>query len=302
MKNKYIILPLFLVATSLFSQEPSAFDAGNINIQNPYGLTQNEKELLDIKNRVSALNKEVGSIKIQSNSASEQVEGVRSVFDSLGLKISNIEQSVNELKFSNSESNATLDGLHKEINELKVYVEESRDIQAKNQESVKQVLTKLTTLVDNMNKNYIPRKEYAELEKRVLALESKKVAAAAASTLSSMNGVDLQTIGEEFFAKKEYKEAKPYFEEMLAKNYKPARSNFVLGEIAYFAGEYSNAITYYKKSAELFDKAEWMPKLMYHTAISFDKISDTANANQFYNALKSSYPESEEAKAAPNRK
>jgi len=39
---------------------------------------------------------------------------------------------------------------------------------------------------------------------------------------------------------------------------------------------------------------------LYHTAISFDKIGDTQSANRFYKALKVGYPDSKEAKAAPN--
>ena len=46
----------------------------------------------------------------------------------------------------------------------------------------------------------------------------------------------------------------------------------------------------------------YMPKLLYHTAISFDKIGDTKNANKFYNALRQAYPDSKEAKASPVRK
>ena len=79
-------------------------------------------------------------------------------------------------------------------------------------------------------------------------------------------------------------------------------ANFYLGEISYQQKAYNEAIQYYQKSIELYDKADYTPKLLYHTAISFDKIKDTQSANRFYKALKLGYPDSKEAKASPDRK
>ena len=45
-----------------------------------------------------------------------------------------------------------------------------------------------------------------------------------------------------------------------------------------------------------------MPRLLYHTAISLDKVGQPSEANKFYSALKKAYPDSPEAKAAPERK
>lgn len=46
-------------------------------------------------------------------------------------------------------------------------------------------------------------------------------------------------------------------------------------------------------------KGDYFPKLLYHTAISLDKIGDPKTANGFYKALKTNYPNSPEAKASP---
>ena len=96
-------------------------------------------------------------------------------------------------------------------------------------------------------------------------------------------------------------EAAEQFEYFVKKGHKPAASNFYLGEIAYKQKAYSTAIQYYQKSIQSNDKADYTAKLLYHTAISFDKIGDTQSANRFYKALKAGYPDSSEAKAAPNR-
>jgi TolA-binding protein len=85
---------------------------------------------------------------------------------------------------------------------------------------------------------------------------------------------------------------------LIAANYKPAESNYYLGEIWYYRKDYAKAISYFKKSALLYDKADWMPKLLLHSAISFEKTGDFKNAASFYETLMTNYPESKEAKSA----
>lgn len=103
------------------------------------------------------------------------------------------------------------------------------------------------------------------------------------------------------YAKKDYSGAKERYTYLVSKNYKPAKANYMLGEISYFSGSYAEAINYYKKSISHNESQDYTPKLLYHTAISFDKIGDKDSADKFYKALKASYPDSKEAKAAPTR-
>ncbi len=292
-RYSFYLLPL-LVATSLINAEPSAFGAGDINSANPYGLTENEKQILNVKKHIEDVDVHVKTIDNQINTVNEQIDGMRSVFDGLNSKIQNIDQSI---KLLNGNNNETLSSLVSEMQELKNYMDKSREIESTNNENIKKTLKDLTA---NIEKNYVSKSSFSALEARILALESKKPTSDA-SIFSKMDNAEVLKVGEELFAEKKYADAKPYFEYLLSKNYRPARSNFVLGEIEYFAENHSKAIPYYKKSAELYQDAAWMPKLMYHTAISFDKIKDKENADQFYKALKETFPNSEEAKVSPNR-
>ncbi len=98
------------------------------------------------------------------------------------------------------------------------------------------------------------------------------------------------------FKKDYFTKAIPMFEQLVASNYKPATSNFYLGEIWYYRKKYDDAISYFKTSAMLYDKASYMPKLLLHSAISFEKIKDFNNAATFYNSLIDIYPNSKESK------
>jgi TolA-binding protein len=100
------------------------------------------------------------------------------------------------------------------------------------------------------------------------------------------------------FKKDYFTKAIPMFEELIALNFKPAANNYYLGEIWYYRDKYNDAISHFKTSAMLYDKADYMPKLLLHSAISFEKVKDFANAANFYSSLIDIYPDSKEAKTA----
>lgn len=100
------------------------------------------------------------------------------------------------------------------------------------------------------------------------------------------------------FKKDYFTKAIPMFEQLVASNYKPAANNYYLGEIWYYRKKYDDAIRHFKTSAMLYDKASYMPKLLLHSAIAFEKTKDFSNAANFYSTLIDIYPDSTEAKTA----
>ena len=72
----------------------------------------------------------------------------------------------------------------------------------------------------------------------------------------------------------------------------------MIGEMNYKRKNYSEAISYFKKSSSLYSKASYMPNLMLHTAISMEKTGDSAHAKAFFGAIVSQYPDSAEASKA----
>jgi TolA-binding protein len=103
------------------------------------------------------------------------------------------------------------------------------------------------------------------------------------------------------YRKKSYESAKVKFSELIKRRYKPARCNYYMGEISYYTKKYSDAVAYYKKSLSLYDKANYVPTLLFHTAISFEKMGKKSEAKKFYLALEANYPDSTEAKMAKKK-
>lgn len=290
---KKLITIWLIVSCALLANEPSVYGAGNLDSANPYGLTSSEKHILKNSDKVKNLAEGVGSVKIKLSQINENYEGLRSVTEAFGSKISKVDQKIRALDENSNSMGESIATLEQEIVDLKTYVNESRTLQDANQEKIKLVLGELSSLIDSINSNYVSKESFRKLEAQVAKLMSAKKV----SSVSKKSGAVLLKEGTDLFNKKSYSESKIRFTKLLEKNYKPARSNYFLGEIAYFQKSYTTAIEHYKKSISLYDKADYMPTLLYHTGISFSKLKKSAQAAQFFDALKHGYPDSKESKS-----
>ena len=73
-----LLVTLALVSSFVLASEPSVFGAGNLNIPDPYGLTSEEKLILENK-------KEIQSVVQKNNLQSAKVETVTERLDGLLL-------------------------------------------------------------------------------------------------------------------------------------------------------------------------------------------------------------------------
>lgn len=297
---KSFLFFLLAMCISSLAAEPSVYGAGDLNSANPYGLTSSEERILKNRQEVSTLDKSVGTLKIKLARVQENYEGLRSVTESIGAKIAKIDKRMGQLDEKTSANRESFIVLSQDFADLKTYVGQSRELQDKNQENIKTVLSELSSLIDSINTNYVSKKRFAQLASRVSKLEDnidQKNIIKQKDSLATKSGAVLLKEGVDLFNKKAFDASKARFEVLVQKNYKPARSNFYLGEIAYAAKSYKTAILHYKKSISLYDKADYMPQLLYHTGVSFTKLKDSAQARNFFDALRAGYPDSPEAKS-----
>lgn len=282
MKQTFFLVALFWATLSY--AEISAFNAGNINSNSTYGLTQNEKLL---KNRLDELNSNYIQINSTLDSTNERVEGLQSTFEGINAQY--------------NESNAKMIQLEQQISlmdeDLKKLNASVKTIRNENKQ-IKQALSELTQLINAYFSKDIMDSNSTNDTNATQALPQSEEA-----WKKQESAAILDSALKDFQKESTLQSAKDKFEFLISKKYKPARSNFYLGEIEYKQKNYSGAIVFYQKSVALYSKdTDYMAKLLYHTAISFDKVGETQRANGFYQALKTQYPESAEAKASPNRK
>jgi TolA-binding protein len=300
LKNLKLAALIIGAALSLHGAEISVFDAGNINTDSPYGLTENEKVLYEQRKQIEKLTKDLSQIRSQFDQLDSQVQGVRSVLDGTASKVGQSDAKTRSLSQKVEILDANVTALSKQIEHLSEVLHQTQETQKSNNEKIHTVLAELSSLIDSINSNYAPKSQVDELAQKVesLLVQSAKKDY---SSLESKEGAVLIKEALEHFNANRLDEAKIRYEILVKKNYKPARSNFYLGEIAYKKEQWRTAIKHYKISIDLYDKADYIPRLLYHTAISFDKIGEPSNANAFYKALKTNYPNSKEAKASPDR-
>lgn len=198
-----------------------------------------------------------------------------------------------------------LEGLNKRNRQLNNKITDLENKAAASDYNISQEIASLRALIEQ---NKIEQDE--KINKLASAIKGGKalIDKKPATTLNSAKNSDPKTpaaifeAAEKSFKNKDYAAAKSAYTALIAKKYKSAHCNYMLGEIAYFTKNYKDAIPYYHASVSLNAKAPYMPRLLYHTGVSLDKIGKPAEANKFYRALKQGYPDSNEAKDAPNRK
>ncbi|HEG0607622.1 TPA: tetratricopeptide repeat protein [Campylobacter coli] len=313
------IFSVALIGATLLYAESSAFGAGDLTSDSPYGLTSGEKLL---KEKLDALSNNDAQVNSRISEIEQRVEGLQSTLEGINSQYAKSNSRLTQLEtnFEAMENN-----LSTELQNLKAYVEESRKIQDTNNKQIKKILAELSSLVDSINANYVSKDDLNDFNlsaKNTLVIPTSddKNATSLKENNASVIPVkekEVKQIDDSWKKKKNneildlaikdlndnsYENSKTKLNYLISKQYKPARANFWLGEIEYKQKKYNNAIAYYKTSSALSTKGDYFPKLLYHTAISLDKIGDPKTANGFYKALKTNYPNSPEAKASPNRK
>lgn len=322
--NKYILS--FLIASTLAgAEEVSVFGAGDLNAKNPYGLNSSEKHILKNQKKLNSLTSKVSDVKLLIDSLNKRIEGLESIYEgdssklnSTVLKMNQIMKKV-EMSSDIASKNSTETEEIKNVSEQLLNMKEETDKEVKKSIStLKSAVSKLSRLVNKINSQYISEKELKTNMNQFVTraeFEALKKAVGVKSSVSSSPSVKKETkvktkkfdttdkkslsqSAKSDYKKRNFTSAIPKFEALVKLNYKPAEGNFYLGEMWYVRKKYDLAISHFKKSAILYDQAAYMPTLLLHSAISFEKTKDKENAKSFYSTLIDLYPNSSESKVA----
>ena len=296
------------------------FGAGDLDSPNPYGLTKSEKVILKTKNIVAKNKKQIKRVDVIIGDINQRISGLESLVEGDSQKLNKVFLNLNK-QIKKSDSLEKINKLNQENNKLnqennkKTFeqlindaIELKSDVD-KNLENIKRLkisFDKIVKTVNKINKEYVSRADFNKLlklldqrEKKVAV--QKKVKNKAKKIDKSKTNKQLIQEVRILFKKDYFTKALPILEYLVEKNYRPAECNYYLGEISYYRKHYKNALHYFKTSMMLFDKAKYLPKLLLHSAISFDKTGDNENAENFYTTLIEIYPDTPEAKQASKK-
>ncbi len=287
----YLLLPLLLSAN-----EPSAFDAGNLDIENPYGLTQSEKQILQNKKNLADVNDRLDDMDVKLNSLqrsiqkqSEQIEGLVSVVEGVNQgnfeKLSSLEEEVSSL-----EQNST--ALHRQMQAA----QSNQQSLQKSAQQFKGAIVEINDILSTINKEYVSKERFRKLEQAFFELEK----AAASKTVEDFGGDNWATYEQmrKLFDEGKLDEAQKRAQYLVKEDYKKATANFYLGQVYYAKKEYEDAVYHYKESWSIYDESEFMPTLLLKTAQALHKLGRDSEAKNFFTAVLDKYPDSDEAKQA----
>ncbi len=293
MLKKGLFLSLFLYR--LFaSSEPSAYGAGDLESASPYGLTPEEKVLLETK-------KKLQHVEVKTNLQENQVDSLRERIDGLQTVVEGIAKRNHENRLKIQE---LLNQLQKDEIGVSEFQKRVEALTIQNGEVIETLKQNIQELNATIQEKYVTKSELQSVVdelnrfKKLVATELKELAKNSSSSLDNLSKSEILNRAYRYYKKKNYSKAIEYYKYLLAHNYKPARSSYMLGEIYYYKRDYATAIAYFKESAKRYKKAKYMPTLLLHTAVAMKKTGDSKNAQKFFELLVKKYPNSKEAKSA----
>lgn len=252
---------MIFASTLLVHAEPSVYGFGS------------EEPTVNVQTTGSS-NRSVASLQQQIAQQEERIDGLTTIIEGLSASIHELQQS----KGSNTSSMET------------------------NDVSNTALLKKLAAMIDEINANYVTKEELQNaLGHKSQTKSAIKKTATENASIQGKSNAKLYSEAVRYFVKKRYDEAQKRFTITDTKGYKPAASNYYLGEIAYYTKKYEDAIFYFKKSAGIYDKASYIDTLLLHTAVSLEKSGDKGQAKAFYENIIENYKGKKTAKIAKER-
>jgi len=193
-----------------------------------------------------------------------------------------------------------VEGLSSSVNELKNTQETKSTSGTQNDTAL---LKELGKMIDDINANYVSKHELQSILNNTSTVNKTKTVTTKKieDKLDNKNVKELYSEGVRLFVKQRYDESKKRFLITDTKGYKPAASNYYLGEIAYYTKMYEDAIFYFKKSAGLYDKASYIDTLLLHTAISLQNNGEKEQAKAFYENIIENYADKKTASIAKDK-
>ncbi|MGD9716106.1 tetratricopeptide repeat protein [Sulfuricurvum sp. IAE1] len=283
MRTSVAFLTLF--SLSLSASEPSVFGAGNLNAPNPYGLTNEEKLILENKKEIQTVLQKHNVQNAKVETVTERLDGLQTIVEGLAQATNEHRQKLQRLGDDNASQS---------VSELKKQV----DANTENIAQFKSLLEELSLVVDGINADYVTKEQFAQL---ISQLKLKPIAAKNGETPAKMSATAIEKEAFRLFGEKKYAEAQSMFEQMVQKKHKTAEAHYMIGECLYERKAYKEAVASYKESASRNEKALYMPTLLLHSGISMEKTGDHAMAKAFYQATISKYAGSGAAREAQER-
>ncbi len=305
----------FLVATItlVFAEEPSAFKAGDLDNPTPYGLTQSEKKIVEQNKNIQSISRNVFDTNQTQIELRNELDGIKSLLGSISEK-----QNIFSDKLD-SDKNGSLKETAIRVDSLTKKLEDNFKLQNENYDKIMATLGEMAKMIDDISQNYVSKeqlklnlgKNYKDLKAKDIAGSKKSIGKneenvtestpqaqarspepnPATPDTAKLSNDELYKNAESLYIKNKLPEAKVIFQKLIENKYsKKATVNFYMGEICYKNSEYKEALGYYQDSINFDDKSSFLPLMLYHSAVSLDKLGNKKDAKKVFETLIKTFP------------
>jgi TolA-binding protein len=297
-----------LAATFLVAAEPSAFQAGDMSLDQPYGLTptekmihQNRQAIIRLERRLATLEEANRDLQTRVDGMTEMVSGNGEALRQSRREISRLEETVAQ---NSEDEQLQSEALSEEMALLREEMVAAVATQDGNHRRLAEALSALEKgLAQSANREAVER----SLKQLVAEIETNREEIAKLRGVTTPLALDQsapEAILEEAKAlieKRDYTNAKRRLEALIERDHNLGESYFYLGTIHYFRQEDDRAIAAFKRSAEIDDQARHMPVLLFYTAIALNRQGNEDEAKRFFETLIRLYPEHSVTPSARSR-
>lgn len=305
MRNSLFLL---LAATLLVAAEPSAFQAGDMSLDEPYGLTPSEKMSHQNTQAITRLERRLSALEEENQDLRLRVDGLVGLVSGNGEKLRQIQRDLSDLQKrvarDSEEEQLQSAAIAEELALLRQELFAAIATQDGNQRRLADALSSLEKGFDQSADRAAVERNFKQL---VSEIEANRQAIARLRGLTTPLALEqtppdtLLEEAKELIEKRSYTEAKERLDALIERGYKLDESYFYLGTVHYFRQEDSRAVAAFKKSAEIDDEARHMPVLLFYTAISLTRQGSTEEAKRFYETLIRLYPDHSVTSSARSR-
>jgi len=285
MKKIVFFIPLLLIA------DVNPFNAG---VNGGYGLTPQEKLILENRKNIKNLekncdkvNKKLNKIELKLINYDEIIKDKLSAFPTFVDELNNFMNDLTSLK-------KRVNKLEKEFNQAKNnHNEEINNIKSEITQIKKEIellKASINAVIETQNQNYQNLKLI--LEKFIKEVNKKL-------SQKELTPKEAFYKAKRLFYDGRLSESKKLFLYVLSHNFLPATTSYYLGEIAFKEGNYKKALAYYKNSVDLYSKpTSFTTRLLYHTGIAFLRLNNKNAAKLTFQKLIHDFPSSKYAALA----
>ncbi len=299
---------LFLVATFLVAAEPSVFGAGDLTLDEPYGLTPNEQMIHQNRQAIVRLERRLSALEQESSDLKERTVGLQEMIRGNGENIRRLSQQMQRLTeaFERTQADEQRQGeaLEEALEQLQEEVVAALVIQDSNHQRLAHALSELQS---DLEKSASQEAMQRNLSRLAEAIEANRDAIAELQGVTTPLTLE-QTPLEELFEQakamieaREYGGAQVRLTRLIEEEFRLAESYFHLGSVHYFRQEDERAVAAFKRSAEMDDEARHMPVLLFYTAIALARQGSEAEAKRFFETLIRLYPDHSVTPSARSR-